>query len=343
MRLKTGLWICSTALVLGIAGWQFSGWTIEARQRAEAARACLLQAQRGDPKAEYELSGRYLSGAGVPQDNAEAIRWAQKAADQGFTAADTAIGSWYFHGRGVSQDYTQAIRWYSIAAAKGDAAGEYGLGYMYRHGMGVRHDDVQATQWIRKSAEQGYARAECELGYLYRQGEGLPQDYAQAANWYRKAALQGDAEAESGIAYLELYGYGVAENRREANEWFHKAAQQGDPYARHALGIVWLGMTNLELLLFVVQVSGGMFLILGGLFGGRGRARFRSKQSPLAGCLCLVSAAMWWYGYNHYALRWPSAGLNLFTSGKFLLDAVLIGLLVAVVRGETPKSELSSR
>lgn len=330
---KIGITICCASLVCGLIGWEVYRLRAHARALSQAAEAYRKLAEHGDANAQFELSRLYFYGTGVPEDYAEASRWARKAADQGLASADYEIGSWYYHGLGVPQNYSEAFRWYSIAAAKGDAAGEYGLGYMYRHGTGIKQDDQQSIGWIRRSAEQGYARAECELGYLYRKGYGVHQDYAQAADWYRRAAHQGDAEAESGIGFMEFYGYGVAEDRREANQWFRKAAEQGDAYARDALGIVWLGMTTFQLVFFLVQIAGGLLLLISSLVPRQNRARFQSNTAPWAGCLCLVSAAVWWYGYNHYDIRSFNGGVNAFTLSKLLLDGIVIVLLVSVLRG----------
>jgi len=331
---KIAISICCGFLVCGLVVWQGYRLKTRARGTSRAVEACRLRAEQGDSKAELDLGKMCFFGTGIQQDYAEAFRWVRKAADRGFAPADSALGSWYYHGLGVTQDYNEAFRWYSAAAGKGDAAGEYGLGYMYRHGLGTKQDDQSGIGWIRKSAEQGYARAECELAYLYRKGYGLPQDYAQAAVLYRRAADQGDAEAESGIGFMEFYGYGVAENRRDATLWFHKAAEQGDQYARSALGIVFLGMSTTQLIFLVTQIVGGLLLLVGSLLSQQNQMRFRSRTAPLAGFLCLISAGIWWYGYNHYAIRLSNGGLNVFTLLKYLLGAVTIALLVRVLRGE---------
>lgn len=331
--LRTGMLICCVGLVCTLLVWL--GYRRKAHSQVilRAANVCLLRAESGDIDAELELSRMYFDGTGVPRDPAQALLWARKAADQGSANAASAIGSWYYHGVGVPQNYGEAFRWYSVSARRGDAAGEYGLGYMYLHGLGVKQDDQEAIKWIRKSAELGYARAQCELGFLYRKGYGISQDYAQAAFWYRKAADQGDSEAESGIGFMEFYGYGVAEDRREANSWFHKAAEQGDAYARRALGIVWLGMTPLQLIFFIIQIVGGTLLLISFFVSKQHGAQDSSDVTPWAGGLCLLSAGIWWYENNHYAPRLFSGSLGALTLGKFMLDALIIILLVQVLRG----------
>ena len=330
---KKGAWICLAALVCVVACWQSYRYWANSRRLSKTAKAYQLQASRGDARAEYELSKLYFSGNGVRQNYAEAFRLAHMAADQGYAKAASAIGSWYFYGLGAPKNYSEAFRWYSIAAAKGDAAGQYGLGYMYRQGLGVRQDDKHAVEWIRKSAQQGYPRAETELAFLLRKGYGVPQDNAQAADWYRKAASQGDAEAESGIGFMEWYGYGVEQNRGEATRWFRQAAEQDDAYAREALGIVWLGMTAFQLLVFFAQLSGGLLLLslLPPRWSG---TRFRSKAARWAGFLCLISAWIWWYSCNHFATPFANDRTIAFSIFKFLLSAGLILLLLIVLRSE---------
>jgi TPR repeat protein len=334
------IWILTSLVTLacGLLGWQGYRVLAYSRRVSESAEACRKRAEQGDAKAEFELSNIYFYGAGVPQSSAEGFRWARKAAEDGLPAAEYSVASSYYHGLGVSQNFIEALRWFRLAADKGDAASEYGLGYMYRHGLGVKQNNEEGIRWFQKSAEHGYATAQFELGFLYRKGDGVSLDYAQAAGWYQRAADQGNAEGESGIGFMEFYGYGVPENRREANRWFHKAAEQGDAYARDALGIVWLGMTTTQLTLTLVQIVGGVLLLIGSLIPKRNRIHFRSSKAPWAGCLCFVSAASWWYGYNHYFLRSLNGGMNAFNVFKFIIDGLMIVLLVRVLRGERKQS-----
>jgi uncharacterized membrane-anchored protein len=93
-------------------------------------------------------------------------------------------------------------------------------------------------------------------------------------------------------------------------------------------------MTKVQLTLFIVQFVAGFLLLIGALFQQQDRAQ--SQRNELwAGCLCLVCSGIWWYGYNHYSIRASAGRFIAFTSFKYLLDGILIGLLVKIF-GEKP-------
>ena len=81
-------------------------------------------ANQGNVEAQYNLSGMYYNGRGVPQDYAEAVKWLRLPADQGFAEAQSILGAMYYNGEGVPQDYVQAHMWLNLAAAKGSKSGE---------------------------------------------------------------------------------------------------------------------------------------------------------------------------------------------------------------------------
>jgi TPR repeat protein len=101
----------------------------------------------GDVDAQFKRGIMYVTGEGVPQDDAEAVKWFKKAAEQRHVWA------------------------------------QLNLGDMYAHGKGVPEDDAEAVRWLKKSAEQGNAFAQYSLGVEYVKGEGAPEDYVQAYKW----------------------------------------------------------------------------------------------------------------------------------------------------------------
>ena len=193
-------------------------------------------AERGIPRAQYNLGAIYTSGQGVPQDYAEAVKWYRKAAKQGIARAQFNLGVAYASGQGVLQDYTEAATWFRKAAEQGIAQAQYNLGAMYTSGQGVPQDYAEAVNWYRKAAEQGIAKAQYNLGAMYDQGEGVSQDYAEAVKWYRKAADQGDPVAQHNLGLIYYTGQGVAQDYSEAVKWTYKVAQQGNADAQKNLG-----------------------------------------------------------------------------------------------------------
>lgn len=202
-----------------------------------------LAAEKGNPRAEYQLARRYAHGEGVMRDEAKAAEYLRQSADQRYAPAQAALGSCYARGLGVRQDYSLALRWYRKAAAQGDALAEYCLGYACAHGKGVPKDIDKALDWWRKSAEQGQVYAQNALGQFYLRGEQPGDtnhvDYVASAKWLRQAAQQGCVSAMNNLAFLYQNGWGVKHNLREAVRWYRRAAQAGDAMAQANLGLLY--------------------------------------------------------------------------------------------------------
>ena len=58
--------------------------------------------------AQHELSGRYGTGIGTPQDDFLAAEWLKKAAEQGHAEAQSDLGLYYDTGRGVERNFVEA-------------------------------------------------------------------------------------------------------------------------------------------------------------------------------------------------------------------------------------------
>lgn len=76
----------------------------------------LMQAEGGDPEAQYWLAARFEDGNGVEQDLDQALRWYRRAADQGHPPALFKLGQLHEQGAGVRRDPHEALRWYKAAA-----------------------------------------------------------------------------------------------------------------------------------------------------------------------------------------------------------------------------------
>jgi hypothetical protein len=84
-----------------------------------------IQAEKGDPVAQYFLARRLESGNGVAQDLNAAIEWYRRAADGGQVEAQYRLGQIYADGLGpIEADETQAEAWFSLAALNGSAAAQ---------------------------------------------------------------------------------------------------------------------------------------------------------------------------------------------------------------------------
>jgi TPR repeat protein len=183
----------------GLALAQSSGQA-SARQKAIADMKQIAYA--GDVNAQVQLGVIYLTGDGVPKDDAEAVKWLRKAADQDSALAERYLAEMYFKGRGVSADNMEAAKLLRMAAEQGDAQSEHNLAVLYTQGLGVPRNVKEAANWMRKAADQNYAAGQQGLGVLYENGDGVPADEAEAARWYRKAVDQNYVPAMNSLALL---------------------------------------------------------------------------------------------------------------------------------------------
>ena len=101
-----------------------------------------------------------------------------KSAEKGDPKAQYDLGNCYYDGRGVSQDYKKAFKWYLKSANGGCAEGQCSLGYCYENGFGIDKDYKKAFEWYLKSATLGSAMAKNNLGNCYQYGHGVERDYA---------------------------------------------------------------------------------------------------------------------------------------------------------------------
>lgn len=125
-----------------------------------------LQAERGDPNAQYLLGSLYEHGQGVPQSLQEAIKWYRKAAEQGNPEAQFSLALAYMLGQGTTQSYEDAVVWFRKAAEQGNPAAQFNLGVAYAGGTGVPQSSEEARKWFQKAADQGFAPAKEILPHL---------------------------------------------------------------------------------------------------------------------------------------------------------------------------------
>jgi hypothetical protein len=123
------------------------------RETRAAAEKLHADAEKGDPKAEYEIGDQYWTGRGVSQDVAEAAKWYRKSADQGFGDAQISLGFAYQSGQGVAQDNVQADTWYIIAAASEKSSAE-------TIAMAIRHRDYIEPNMMPEQIAEARKRAQ---------------------------------------------------------------------------------------------------------------------------------------------------------------------------------------
>lgn len=197
-------------------------------------KALRKAADKGDPKAQYELAEAYFGNnsrakpdksLSEAEAKAEAIRLFKKSAENGFPKAQNELGECYERGDGVPKDQSEAVKWYIKAAEQGYAKAQKNLGHRYSKGEGVEKDLVEAANWYRKAAEQGNDSAQWFLGFCYLNGEGVSVDEVEAIKWFRKSAELGNNFARVSLGECYAKGLGVRKDNAEALKWFQKAAK----------------------------------------------------------------------------------------------------------------------
>ncbi|MGH9678527.1 MAG: hypothetical protein ACRD4Y_01110 [Candidatus Acidiferrales bacterium] len=159
-------------------------------------------AYAGNVNAQVQLGVIYLTGDGVPKDDAEAVKWLRKAADQDSPLAERYLAEMYFKGRGVPADNEEAAKWLLMAADQDDAQSEYNLAVLYTKGMGVPRNFAEALKWMRRAASQNLAEGQTGMGAAYENGDGVSPDPVAAAKWYQKAVDQDYVPAMNNLALL---------------------------------------------------------------------------------------------------------------------------------------------
>ena len=99
----------------------------------------------------YKIGFRYMER----RDN-QYIRWMTKAADKGNPKAMYQLGACYLYGTGVKKDVEKAVSLLERSSEMGEPESSYYLGQYYEL---MAKDKKKAQQWYDKAAEQGYEAA----------------------------------------------------------------------------------------------------------------------------------------------------------------------------------------
>lgn len=86
----------------------------------KAHQIFLIEAEKGNHKAQYNLGVMYINGRGISQDFNEALKWYRLTAEQGNADAQLTLGFMYVRGEGVLQSNEKAYAWWVVAAANGN-------------------------------------------------------------------------------------------------------------------------------------------------------------------------------------------------------------------------------
>ena len=220
----------------------------------------LLEANRGNGYACYDIGRMYLLGQGCEENEEEAQRWFRDALEA-FQAAEMAadkkgylryrIGKCHAYGHGAEQNYEESAKWFQQAVDENNPVAAYSLAGQYLRGLGVEQSDAEAYSLYHMAAtheKQSNAYAQYQLGKMHRDGIGTAVDPEESQMWYAKA-YAGFVAMEANMADDKLYyrlgsmnmtGTGTEVDLEKARYYFEKAAELGNADAQYGLGKLYL-------------------------------------------------------------------------------------------------------
>ena len=220
----------------------------------------LLEANRGNGYACYDIGRMHLLGQGCEENEEEAQRWFRDALEAFQTAEMAAekkgylryrIGKCHAYGYGTEQDYEESARWFRQSVEDNNLFAAYSLGGQYLRGQGVEQSNEEAYSLFYMAAtheKQPNAYAQYQLGKTCRDGIGTEVNLEKSRLWYAKA-YAGFLTMEETMADDKLYyrlgsmnmtGTGTAVDLEKARYYFEKAAELGNADALYGLGKLYL-------------------------------------------------------------------------------------------------------
>ena len=193
-------------------------------------------ANKGYAKA-MRVMGRLYSGLveGFVADENKALFWYQKSAELGDPEAQNQLAGRFLTGTGVRADLGKAIEWYQKSAEQGFPDSQVALGTIFAEGRGVERDINKARELITSAAEKDYIPAQKVLSSMLWTGEVFPKDLVESFRWKKRAADLGDIEAQFCVGVCYMGGFGTEKNPELSQSLIQKAAAGGYLPAQHLI------------------------------------------------------------------------------------------------------------
>ncbi len=99
----------------------------------ESIKKLNLDAEQGDPTAQYNLSLVLSDGMLAPKDEKRAFLLMQKSAKQGLAQSKNSLAIMYLKGIGVKSNYQMAVFWANSSAEQGNQSGKDILSYITKY------------------------------------------------------------------------------------------------------------------------------------------------------------------------------------------------------------------
>lgn len=208
----------------------------------------LMEANRGNGYACYDIGRMYLLGQGCEENEEEAQRWFRDALEAFQTAETYAekkgylryrIGKCHAYGHGTEQNYEESARWFRQAVDENNPFAAYSLGGQYLRGQGVEQSDEEAYSLFYMAAtheKQPNAYAQYQLGRMCQDGIGTEVNPEESRLWYAKAyagflameAPMADDKLYYRLGSMNMTGTGTEVDLEKARYYFEKAAELGN-------------------------------------------------------------------------------------------------------------------
>jgi TPR repeat protein len=133
----------------------------------------LVEAEEGNPQAQFECGMMLILGMGLKQDVAEGINRLVEAAMAGHAKARAEMESCYFF-REKNYIRLETKEWLALANRQDDpGAFDYYLAYFYHMGILVERRTDMAMHHLARAADLGNADAQPALSRFHRQCIGI--------------------------------------------------------------------------------------------------------------------------------------------------------------------------
>jgi TPR repeat protein len=130
-------------------------------------------------------------------DPAAAVAWLERAAAQDHPEAVQVLGVSYMTGKGVPKDEARAVGLYRRAAELGNAQAQQNLAACYDAAIGGLERDISAAiKWYRRAANQGLSKLNQRLAELLAERNRDRRDANEAVQRLSMAATGGPPDAE---------------------------------------------------------------------------------------------------------------------------------------------------
>lgn len=215
------------------------GFEASKAARQEEAIAAYKEAidESLDERAMAQLGAAYLTGRGVPKDEALALEYFRRSASKGFAPAILMLGDMAQRGIAQPADSTVAVNMFALARKRGWYRAGSRLSLMYMTGDGVSKDQFRARSLAQEASDKGDALGKAVYGAMLRDGIGGVRDVGRGFDLLNTAT---ESAPDLGFAHFQLAmayekGSGVPSNKELAIASYRKALATGASGARERL------------------------------------------------------------------------------------------------------------